>query len=58
MLKIWNRYETHSEICSSQDKFFEVNIDSTKYINILQSDEINSILLKGWILNEIMIKHK
>ena len=33
-------------------KFFEENMDSQKYIDILESslDEINSILPNGWIL--------
>ena len=34
-------------------KFFEVNMDSAKYIDILESsfDEMNSILPNGWILH-------
>ena len=40
-------------------KFFEGNMDSAKYIDILESsfDEMNSILPKGWIYSEIMIQN-
>ena len=45
-------YWTHSEVKECQTQNFKRNMDSTKYINILESyfDEINSILPNGWIL--------